>query len=39
MFQSYKDLSDKLMRELCLSEELINKIKTQDKSTGLSGGE
>lgn len=38
MFQSYKDLSDKLMNELCLPEEIINKIKTQDKSTGLSGG-
>lgn len=39
MFQSYRDLSDELIRELSLSQELVNKIKTQDESTSLSGGE
>lgn len=39
MFQSYNDLSDELICEIGLSEELVNKIKKQDNSTCLSGGE
>lgn len=39
MFQSYNDLSNDLIQKIGLKQEIVNKIKTQDKSTELSGGE
>lgn len=39
MFQSYIDISDELIREIGLSQELVSKIKKQNNSIDLSGGE
>lgn len=39
VYQSYNDFSDELINQLCLSKEIIHKIKTRDISTDLSGGE
>lgn len=39
MFQSYNDSSDKLLQQLGLPKDLVSKMKIQDNSTFLSGGE
>jgi ABC-type multidrug transport system fused ATPase/permease subunit len=39
MFESYCDLSDEIIHQIGLSQDLVKKIKEQLKSTSLSGGE
>lgn len=39
MFESYKDISEKTLEKLGLSNEIVNKIKNQENGEKLSGGE